>query len=229
MAANNYRLPLALAAALALVPVTAQATISKAMQFDEKVEKAASIVLGKVVAQRADWDANRTRILTHTTFQVEKTLKGGNAQQVTLVTPGGVVGDIAQEYVGIPRFSQGEEHVVFVRNTKSGPTVLFFEQGAYRVEADDRGERVVHPLVSSAVLVDTQRGVAVAPERPRKLRDFEHEIRAANGRREAHRMKMIEDQRRQASLSNQLRRNAPLVILALLGALLATWQFFKRP
>lgn len=229
MAANNLRIPLALAAVLALAPLTAHATISRAMQFDEKVGNAAAIVLGKVVSQRSEWDANRTRILTFSTFQVEKTLKGGPAQQVTLVTPGGVVGDIAQEYVGVPRFAQGDEHVVFVRNTNAGPTVLYFEQGAYRIAADDRGERIVHPLVSSAVLVDTQRGVAVAPERPRTLREFEGEVRAAQGRLQAHRMKMIEQKRQKASLTNQLRRNAPLVILALLGALLATWHFLKRP
>lgn len=228
MAANNFRIPLALAAALALVPVTAEATITRAMKFDDKVEKAAAIVLGKVVSQQSGWDANHTRILTRTTFQVEKTFKGTQGQQVTLVTPGGVVGDIAQEYIGVPRFAPGGEHVVFVRNTNSGPTVLYFEQGAYRVAPDDRGERIVHPLVSTAVMVDTQRGVAVAPEHPRTLREFEGEIRAAQGRREAYRMKMLEEKRQQASLGNQLRRNAPLVILALLGALFASWQFFKR-
>ncbi len=228
MAANNFRIPLALAAALALVPVTAEATITRAMKFDDKVEKAAAIVLGKVVSQQSGWDANHTRILTRTTFQVEKTFKGTQGQQVTLVTPGGVVGDIAQEYIGVPRFAPGGEHVVFVRNTNSGPTVLYFEQGAYRVAPDDRGERIVHPLVSTAVMVDTQRGVAVAPEHPRTLREFEGVIRAAQGRREAYRMKMLEEKRQQASLGNQLRRNAPLVILALLGALFASWQFFKR-
>jgi len=229
MAANNFRIPLTLAAALALAPVTAQATISQAMQFDVKVEKAAAIVLGKVVSQQSGWDASNTRILTRTTFQVEKTLKGGAAQQITLVTPGGAVGDIAQEYVGVPRFAQGEEHVVFVRNTSAGPTVLYFEQGAYRIAETDRGERMVHPLVSSAVLVDTQRGIAVAPEHPRTLREFEGEVRASVGRLQAHRMKMLQQQKQQASLSSQLQRNAPLVILALLGVIFATWQFFKRP
>jgi hypothetical protein len=228
MAANNLRISLTFAAALALVPVTAKATISRAMQFDDKVENAATIVLGKVVSQQSQWDASRSRILTYSTFHVEKTLKGANAQQVTVITPGGVVGDVAQEFVGVPRFAQGDEHVVFVRNTKAGPTVLYFDQGAYRVAENDRGDRIVHPLVSNAVLVDTQRGTAVAPERPRTLREFEGEIRGAQGRREAYRMKMLEKQRQEASLTNQLRRNAPLVILALLGALFATWQFFKR-
>ena len=61
-----------------------------------------------------------------------------------------------------PRFREGEETCCsFV--TEVGATVLYLEQGAYRVNANDRGDRVVRPLVSNAVLVDTQRGQAVAP------------------------------------------------------------------
>ena len=228
MTSNNSRLALAFAAAVAIMPVAAEATIAKAMEFDAKVEKAAAIVVGKVVSQRSDWDASHQRILTWSTFRVEKALKGAPGQETTIVTPGGVVGDVAQEYVGVPRFTVGDEHVVFVRNTKAGPTVLYFDQGAYRVAADERGERTVYPLVSNAVLVDTQRGTAVAPERPRTMREFETHVREA-GRREALRMKMIEQrQREQASFWGQVQRNKALVILALIGALLATWQLMKR-
>jgi len=227
MTSNNSRFALVLAAALALLPVTAEATIAQAMEFDAKVEKAASIVVGKVVAQRSQWDASRDRILTWSTFRVEKTLKGAPIQETTIVTPGGVVDDVAQEYVGVPRFAVGDEHVIFVRNTNAGPTVLYFEQGAYRVAQNDRGDRIVHPLVSNAVLMDTQRGVAVAPERPRTLREFEGQVRESS-RREAVRMKMIQQRKAEASFWGQIQRNKLLVALALLGALLATWQLLKR-
>jgi hypothetical protein len=229
MNANNQRIALAFAAALAFIPVIAEATIARAVKFDEKVDRAATIVLGRVVAQQSAWDANRERILTYSTFQVEQTLKGLPTREITIVTPGGTVGDIAQDFVGVPRFSTGGEHVVFVRNTKVGPTVLFFDQGAYRVDKDSRGERVVTPLVTSAVLVDSQRGAAVAPESPRSLRDFEGNVRESVGRREAMRMKMIEQKKREeASLWNQVKRNKYLVMIALLGAMLATWQLMKR-
>jgi hypothetical protein len=228
MPTNNSRLPLALAAALAFVPVVAEATIARAMKFDAKVENAAAIVLGKVVAQQSRWDESGRRILTYSTIQVEKTLKGAQAPQTTIVTPGGVVGDVAQEFVGIPRFAVGEEHVLFTRNTKAGPTVLYFEQGAYRVAEDGRGERIVHPQVSSAVLVDTQRGMAVAPEQPRTLRDFENEVRQSDRRIQAVRMKMIQQKRAEASFWGQIQRNKLLVALALMGVLLATWQIFKH-
>ena len=216
------------AAALALAPVSAHATIARAMKFDEKVDKAAAIVVGKCVAQESRWDPARNWILTYSTFQVEDTLKGAPAQQVTIVTPGGRVDNIAQDVVGVPKFQQGEDHVVFVRNTRSGPTVLYLDQGAYRVEREGN-ERMVRPLVSSAVLVDTQRGMAVAPEHPQTLREFENAVRAKVRLGDAMRMEMLDRQKRQqASIWSQIQRNKTLVALALIGAALATWQLIKR-
>ena len=230
MATNNQRTALAFAAVLALTPIAAEATISRAVQFDEKVEKAQSIIVGRIVSQESSWDANRQRILTYSKFRIEKTLKGEPAQEITIVTPGGTVGDIAQDYVSVPRFNPGDERVVFVRDTRIGPTVLFFDQGAYRIDQDGNGERVVTPLVSSAVLVDMQRGgAAVAPESPRSLRAFESSVRDSLTRHARMRMRMIEQkQREEASLWNQIKRNKTLVVLALLGAMLATWQLVKR-
>ena len=223
------RKPLALAAFLLFIPLTAEATIARAVQFEEKVERAASIVVGKCVAQRSQWDPAHNWILTYSTFRIEKTLKGLPAQEITIVTPGGTVDNIAQEIIGVPRFREGEEHALFVRHTKTGPTVLYLEQGAYRVTADGRGERMVAPAVSSAVLVDTGRGNAVAPEPPRTLRDFEGSVRDTIRRREANRMEMIERKKKdQASLRQQVRRNRELLVLALIGALFATWQLAKR-
>lgn len=228
MTPNNRRLPLAFAAALALMPVAAQATLSRAMSFDDKVEHAASIVVGRCVGQQAQWDANHKLILTYSTFRVEKTLKGMPAQEVTVVTPGGVVGTIAQDVIGVPRFHEGDDHVIFVRNTNSGPTVLYFEQGAYQI-VEEGNERMVKPLVSSAVLMDTQRGIAVAPESSRTLSDFEGRVRDTVRRREAMRMELIERQKKEAaSLTSVLRRNWLLVALALVGGILATLHLLKR-
>ena len=224
------RTPVALgfATALALTPLTAEATIARAVKFDDKVEKAAAIVVGKCVSQESHWDPARNWILTYSTFQVEKTLKGAPVQQVTVVTPGGTVGNVAQDVVGVPKFRQGEDHVVFVRNSQAGPAVLFLEQGAYRVVSEGN-ERMVRPLVSSAVLVDTQRGIAVAPERPRSLREFEGTVRDTLRHRDALRMEMLDRQKRQqASIWSQVQRNKILVALALIGAALATWQLVKR-
>lgn len=160
---------------------------------------------------------------------MEKAYKGAAAGQITIVTPGGRVDNVAQEVIGMPRFQEGEDHVLFVRNSQAGPTVLYLEQGAYRVEGGERGERRVQPLVSNAVLVDSQRGVAVAPERKRTLREFETTVRDTVARNRAQQMELAAKKKEdESSLWNQLRRNSPLVLLALVGAALATWQLMKR-
>ena len=229
MRPNNLRAVLALAAVVALFAPAAQATISRAVSFDEKVENAAAIVLGTCVRQESRWDEAGRWILTYSTFRVDKPIKGAAAGEITIVTPGGSVDGLYQETIGVPKFRVGDEHVVFVRNTDVGPTVLYFEQGAYGVETV-RGEKIVRPAVSAAVLIDDQRGMAVTPEQPRPLREFEAQVRDTIRRREAMRMEMIEREKKkeEASIVSVLQRNRMLVILALLGAVLATWQLIKR-
>jgi hypothetical protein len=224
------RMTLPLAAILLFAPVAAEATIFRAVELDEKVEHSSSIVVGQITRQEARWDAERKNILTYSTFRIEKTLKGQPAQEITIVTPGGTVGNVAQEIIGVPRFREGEEHVVFVRNTQAGPTVAYLEQGDYRVEKNARGERLAVPAVSSNVLVDTGRGTAVNVEAPRALRDFESAVQETVKRRAAmNRMELIERQKKeQASVWNQIQRNKLLVALAILGAVIASWQLVRR-
>ncbi|HVG24008.1 MAG TPA: hypothetical protein VND45_07625 [Thermoanaerobaculia bacterium] len=220
---------LAFAALLSFVPLSAHATVTRAIEFENKVSDAAAIVVGKCVAQESRWNDTREWILTYSTFQVEKTLKGQPAQQITLVTAGGTVDNITQDVIGVPKFQPGEENVVFVRNSQAGPTVLYLEQGNYKLHKDDRGDRIVEPAITTAVMMDTGRGTAVRAEEPRQLREFESAVRDSVRRREVMRMEMIERQKQeQASLWNQIQRNRVLVALAVLGILLATWQFAKR-
>jgi hypothetical protein len=229
MTTPRARIILALAAVALLLPLRAEATLAEAKSFDDKVENAASIVVGKCVSTESRWDNARRWILTYNRFEIEKALKGSPAREVTIVTPGGVVGNIQQDTVGVPKFAVGEEHVLFVRNTAAGPTVLYFEQGSYQLIRDSRGDRTVVPAVSSIVLIDTQAGRAVAPEEPTTLRAFESRVRDTIKRREAVRMEMIErEKEEQASIMRVLERNKALVVLALIGAVLATWQLIKR-
>jgi hypothetical protein len=228
MTTRTLRLSLAFAAVLALLPSRAGATITEARSFDDKVDNAASIVVAKLTSKDSRWDAAHRWILTYNEFEVSKSLKGIPGTRMTVVTPGGTVGTITQDAVGIPKFDVGAEHVLFIRNTKAGPTVLYFEQGAYRVIPDQRGDRMVIPSVSSAVLIDTQAGKAVSPEEPRRLADFEGRVRDTLKRREAIRMEMLEKRKQEASFWRVMQRNKALVFLALAGAVLATIQLIRR-
>lgn len=224
------RLHIALALLL-FAAATAHAALTRAVPFDDKVDSADAIVLGECVGTRSEWDPAKRFILTWATFRVVETLKGAPAAEVTIVTPGGSVDGIHQDSIGITPFREGDERVLFIKSTRAGPTVLYFDQGTYDVVTDARGERTIRPVVSDAVLVDTQRGMAVQPEQAMSLRDFRQSVRDSTRRSHMNRMRVLEEQQRQAdeaSFASVLSRNKLLVALALVGIALATWQFLRR-
>lgn len=230
MTPNNRIAALALATVLS-VPA-AHAAVAAAASFDDKVDNAAAIILGRCIKTESRMDPTGRWILTYSTFAVEKSMKGSAAGEVTLVTPGGTVGNLHQSTVGVPAFAPGEEHVVFVKNTRLGPTVLYFDQGAYDVRTDEHGERVIAPVLTNLVTVDTQRGMAVAPnDEPRTLRQFEsavgESLRSAAARRQ--RMEATPPMKaRPSTIAQTLLQNKLLIVLALLGTLLAFWQLRRR-
>lgn len=232
MTANKRSLALAaalLAGTAEFAVPRAEATVSIAASFDDKVENAAAIVHGRVVKQESRYDDEKRFILTYTTFEVEKALKGGTPNLVTVVTPGGKVGDVQMTTIGVPEFREGSENVVFLKNTKRGPTVLYFDQGAYDVVSDG-GEKIVRPVATDAVTIDEQRGLAVAPEHPRTLREFETAVGAAERRVRHNRMELLEKQRQAevTSIWTTLEENKWLVFIALLGVALASVKFLRR-
>jgi hypothetical protein len=231
MTANN-RLPIAaavMAAALLATP-RADATLARAIDFDTKVADSQAIVLGECTRTESRFDVEHRWILTYTTFRVERSIKGQPMQEITVVTPGGHVGDLHQATIGVPVFQRGDENVVFVKSSAAGPTVAYFDQGAYAVTREGN-QRIVTPVPTRAVVVDDQRGMAVATEGPKTLEQFEADVRRAD-RAAFQRMEVIRERERQqadaTSLSSIILRNKSLIVLALLGAVLATWQFLKR-
>jgi hypothetical protein len=232
MPSNNLARALAVSAVFLAVPA-ARASMAAAATFDDKVAHATSIILGKCVRQEARFDPTGRWIVTYSTFQIEKTMKGNALPEMTIVTPGGQVGGVHQSTIGIPAFREGAENVVFLKDTKLGPTVLYFDQGAYDVMTDDRGEKIVSPVPSNLVKIDTQRGMAVAPnDAPRSLSDFEREVgdTLRNQRNEKIRMDTIaaEKLRREASLWSVVKGNKWTILLALSGIAFATWRLLRH-
>jgi hypothetical protein len=232
MPAHNLRRFLASALAFGALSLPAGASVMQTASFEEKVDKAASVILGKCVRQESRWDSQKRWILTYSTFAVEKAMKGSVAGEITIVTPGGSIGEIHQDTIGVPQFEVGTEKVLFVKNTSAGPTVLYFDQGAYDVVADDRGRRIVAPMATDAVTVDETRGKGVAAEAARPVEEFETAVRQAE-RSVKQRVEMDlvasrEAAERENSLTSVLLRNRALVALALAGLALATWQFMRR-
>src|SRR5438045_9687093 len=121
----NNRL-LALAASMLLSAPAAHASMAVAATLDQKVGSAASIILGKCVRQESKFDPSGRWILTYSTFQVEKAMKGSPAPELTIVTPGGQVGSLHQSSIGIPAFQPGAETVTLVRHSHARPPVPHF-------------------------------------------------------------------------------------------------------
>lgn len=218
--------------AISMLTPRADAAVATAASFDDKVEHSAAIVMARCIKTESRMDTTGRWILTYSTFDVEKSIKGSTGQQITLVTPGGELNGIRQETIGVPAFQPGDENVLFLKNTKLGPTVLYFDQGAYGVRADDRGEKMITPIASNLVKVDAQSGKAAAvDDEPRTLASFDHAVRESmqNGPDRRMRMEALQARKtQQSSLWSVLAGNKLLVALAVVGAALATWQLLRR-
>jgi hypothetical protein len=88
---------------------------SKMLTTDDLTFQADVVAVGNVTAMKAEWNTDRTRIVTRVTVSVREYLKGGGETQMSILTPGGEIGEIGEMYSGAVRFTNNEEVVVFVK------------------------------------------------------------------------------------------------------------------
>jgi hypothetical protein len=145
-----------LACLLVFAAARASASTVVAMTLDQMSERAESIFLGRVTGTRADWNAERTRIYTYVTLEVDRYLKGGSESKVATVRfLGGRVGPYAAMVPGSPRFEVGEEVLLFCAGGGARiPTVLGMSLGKFTIVADPSGERVLRRDISGLMLAN---------------------------------------------------------------------------
>jgi hypothetical protein len=233
MTTNNRAAALLALVAIAVFAPVAHAAIAQAASFDDKVDNAAAIILGKCVRTEARFDSTGRWIVTYATFAVEQSMKGNAAGELTIVTPGGVVNGIHQETIGVPVFHAGDEHVIFLRNTRLGPSPLYFDQGTFNVTVGDHGEKVIVPMPSNVIHIDTQRAMATAPaDEPRTLDAFQHAVndsmRGTAKRMQMNAMATNAKAKAQTSIWTTFAGNKLLIALALAGIAIAAWQLRHR-
>lgn len=138
-------------------PSSAQASLVLAMELPDLVEAAEHIVLAEVTNVSSAWSPDRERILTTVELNVAEAWKGPQSQgrRVTLVQPGGVVGEIEMRVHGMPTFTVGERSVLFLTGTPArvvglgqGRRFLRFDRPSRRwmVEGGDRSAAVTRAL-----------------------------------------------------------------------------------
>ncbi len=167
--------------AILLSVSAAEGSVARAIPFETKVQSAESIVQGRCIRTESRMDPSGKWILTHSTFEVSNSFKGEAAKQITVVTPGGKVGALHQETIGVPRFESGQERVLFVKAQQTGPSILYFDQGTYEVVRQGN-QMMVTPVASELVLVDEASGKIRDGESPRSLEQFEKAVSVALGK-----------------------------------------------
>ena len=129
----KVRLPIALGlllagAAVVAPPVEPRASASLVVALDlpTMVERADLVAVVDVVSVSAAWDDKHERILTTVELSVVESWKGpmAPASHVTIVQPGGQVGDIQMTVFGMSQFTRGERALVFLRGTPSEASVV---------------------------------------------------------------------------------------------------------
>ena len=88
---------------------------SRILTTNDLTNQADVVAVGKVSAMKSEWNTDKTRIVTRVTVSVHEYLKGGGEQQMSILTPGGEIGEIGEIYSGTARFTENEEVVVFAR------------------------------------------------------------------------------------------------------------------
>src|SRR5207244_9073545 len=103
-------------ATLWLCITAANATSVVAPAFEEMVDKADLVFVGKVIGSRAEWrSVGPDRVIfTLVEFETQEVLKGNAGASVTLQFLGGTVGGVTLEVADVPRFNAGDRVVLFV-------------------------------------------------------------------------------------------------------------------
>ncbi len=152
-ARSSLRLPAALCALIALLAApSAPAATLVYLPFEEQVDRAEVVAVGRVAGKESRWDDNRTVILTRVRFTVEEAVKGEPGAELAISVLGGTVGEISQSVQGVPEFVDGRRYVLFLERLPQGGEfrVLGLSQGSYPVATDRQGSSRVGPSLAAA-------------------------------------------------------------------------------
>lgn len=136
-----------LAATLLLTSSLAQALTSSEYSFDEQVDQADLILVGTVGQINSFWGQGRAADTIFSNIQLIdlEQLKGQHPDsdyQLRII--GGVIGDQAQLYPGLPQFISGQRYLLFIKgNKRSMFPIIGAGQGFYRLQWDAEQQRQI--------------------------------------------------------------------------------------
>lgn len=136
----------------------AHASIMIGLDLPAMVQQADHIAVVEVESVKSAWDERHERIFTTVQLKViEKWKTAGVAatERLTVVQPGGTVGDIRMTVTGLGTFVPGERSLVFLRGPAERAQVVGMTQGkrAMKYQAASRTWLVAPPDLRQAHLV----------------------------------------------------------------------------
>ena len=148
--------PLVLAASMLVTHTSARAGTVVAMSLEQMTARADLIFTGRVLGERADWNAERTRIFTYVTLEVDRYFKGrSESSLVTVRLLGGRVGRYIAHLPGSPKFAIGEKVLLFCAGEQARmPSVLGLSLGKFTIVTDTAGEQIVKRDISTLMLAN---------------------------------------------------------------------------
>jgi hypothetical protein len=143
-----------LLAGLFLFVLTAGATTLARMSLDRLAAAADAVARARCASAESRWENGA--IWTVTSFDVIETMKGALPERFTLRLPGGRVGHLTDTVDGAPRFSPGDEAVLFLERSRAGGfSVSGWVQGTFRIGRDPHtGQQTVTQDSSSFPVFD---------------------------------------------------------------------------
>jgi hypothetical protein len=123
------------------------------LSLDDMITRSTSIVRGKVTASWAAFTGSV--IYTHYQIQVSEQFKGATRNSMEVMTPGGTVKGLRQNFSGSPVLNQGDEFVFFLWTGKTGITwITGLTQGLFSLAGEGSTERMATRSASRELMLD---------------------------------------------------------------------------
>ncbi|MBK7860515.1 MAG: hypothetical protein IPJ65_18280 [Archangiaceae bacterium] len=108
-----------------LLALPAAATVVIAQNYEQLAQTSPLVVRATVGQVQAAWNEGHTTIETFSELQVSAVLKGKVAPGATLMvrSPGGIVGNVGARVSGSPKFTPGEDTLLFLEPAADAPNV----------------------------------------------------------------------------------------------------------
>ena len=177
------RLTAVLPALLLAFALPAAASVVPYLGLEDLGREGQVIVVGEVSEVEPGLSDDGRIIVTRVTVRIERALKGGPREMVTLEIPGGTLGGTTLVASGAPRFATGERVVLFLEPQAEGRFgVAGWNQGKFTVRRDPHtGRDLVTQPGGGSLYVDRNGRPAPRDPRlagPRLLADFLRDIEA---------------------------------------------------